>query len=353
MNGMSEYNFPEIAGYQIKRLLGSGGFGKSYLAYNDTLAMPCVIKQLSLARLQDWKSLELFEREAKILSQLDHPRIPRFIEFKTEIREEQEQVYLIQAYTPGASLQERVDQGQHFSETEILQMALETVRILLYLQELNPPLIHRDIKPGNLILNDMGEVHLIDFGAVGYQNPSQQGSSTIVGTFGYMAPEQFQGRATPGSDIYGLGATMLFALTHKAPHEFTSKGLRLDFRTELNVSTACLDLLEKMLEPDWEQRYLPLQLVRDLKALQAGQPLAIQQAEPLKKAGTPALAKIILAVLMLMSGLILLQNCLSRDATERLYQRQREVLEETYRAENDQLSPAQEQELKQKLDQVQ
>lgn len=351
---MSEKNLPEILGYRFERVLGTGGFGTSYLAYSEALNIPCVIKRLSFERLQDWKSLELFEREARTLAQLDHARIPKFIAYQTQTQTDgQDQLYLIQAYTPGRSLTECVEQGERFSEAQIVQIALDCAQILVYLQELNPPLIHRDIKPGNLILNDAGEAFLIDFGAVGNQHKSQQGSSTMVGTFGYMAPEQFQGRATATTDIYGLGATLLYALTHKAPHEFASKGLKLNFREDLNISVACADMLEKMLEPDWEQRYTPIMLVRDLKALQAGQLTSIQPPSvSLPKEATPALAKKILAGVLIVIGIGTLQNCLSHDARERAFQRQREVLEETYRAENDQLSPAQEQELKQKLDQI-
>lgn len=355
---MSENIYPEIPGYRIESELGKGGFGTSYLAYSEALQTLCVIKQLSFERLADWKSLELFEREAQTLKQLDHARIPNFIEYRTQNQSGQDQVYLIQSYTQGRSLTECVDQGQHFSEKQILQIAFDCAEILVYLQSFNPPLIHRDIKPGNLILNSQNEAFLIDFGAVGNQH-SQQGSSTIVGTFGYMAPEQFQGRATATTDIYGLGATLLYALTQKAPQDFISKGLKLSFRGDIQVSAAFADLLEKMLDPDWEQRYTPSGLVRDLKALQAGQLTSLQQAkldaikqQSLKKKLAPGLATKILAGLLIVFALGVLQNCLSHDARERAFKRQQEVLEETYRAENNQLSPDKEKELKQKLEQA-
>ncbi|MEO0868905.1 MAG: protein kinase, partial [Cyanobacteria bacterium J06642_11] len=89
-----------------------------------------------------------------------------------------------------------------------------------YLHGLNPPIIHRDVKPQNIIWSQNGRIFLVDFGAVQtvYQNTIAF-SSTVVGTFGYMAPEQFRGQAYPTTDLYGLGTTLLALLTHQNPGE--------------------------------------------------------------------------------------------------------------------------------------
>jgi len=278
---MSGGSMPELPGYTFLRVLGSGGFGTSYLAQRRADGLDCVVKALSFARLQDWKSLELFEREAKILKQLKHEQIPRFLEYVTRTRGEQQEIFLIQTYIAGHSLQEYIAQHGHLSEAQVLQMAIELTEVLVYLQGFAPPLIHRDIKPANVVLSEQGPAFLIDFGAVrdSLADPSR-GGSTVVGTFGYMAPEQFQGQANCATDIYSLGTTLVYALTHKAPSELKTEGLKLVFRPLLRVSLAFADLLGKMLEPDWQLRYPDAQaLLADLRALQSGQLTSLQQAE--------------------------------------------------------------------------
>jgi ankyrin repeat protein len=106
-----------------------------------------------------------------------------------------------------------------------------------------------------LVMDDTGKVYLVDFGAVQetYYNTFMRGS-TMVGTFGYMAPEQFRGQAVPQTDLYALGATVLFLLTHRSPAELPQERLRVSFRSHVNVSDAFADWLERCLEPDLEDR---------------------------------------------------------------------------------------------------
>ncbi len=128
--------------------------------------------------------------------------------------------------------------------------------ILQYLHELNPPIIHRDIKPQNIIQRDDGHIFLVDFGAVQsvYRHTVAFGS-TVVGTYGYMAPEQFQGQACPATDLYGLGATLLNLLTHSSPSELPKKRLKCDFRPYVTVSPVFADWLDRLLEPLAEDRF--------------------------------------------------------------------------------------------------
>jgi hypothetical protein len=111
--------------------------------------------------------------------------------------------------------------------------------------------VHRDIKPSNILYGDGGDVSLIDFGAV-KDRLVQYGleGSTIVGTYGYMPLEQYQGDAVPASDIYSLGATLIAVLAHLEPSEIGRSGSRLDFRPHVNVSPRFADVLAKMVEPD-------------------------------------------------------------------------------------------------------
>nr|MDJ0746481.1 ankyrin repeat domain-containing protein [Xenococcaceae cyanobacterium MO_167.B27] len=119
-----------------------------------------------------------------------------------------------------------------------------------------PPVIHRDIKPNNIIYSDEGKIYLVDFGAVQntYYNSLMQGS-TVVGTYGYMAPEQFRGKAVSATDLYSLGATLLYLLTHRSPAELPQDTLKLDFRNSVAISESFADWLEQMLEPDTEDRF--------------------------------------------------------------------------------------------------
>ena len=103
---------------------------------------------------------------------------------------------------------------------------------LAYLHELRPPIIHRDVKPGNIVLAPDGEAWLVDFGAVRdrilHEIRTEGEGATIVGTYGYMPYEQFQGRALPASDVYALGMTLVFLLSHKEPHEIEAASGRLE-----------------------------------------------------------------------------------------------------------------------------
>jgi serine/threonine protein kinase len=125
---------------------------------------------------------------------------------------------LIQTYVDGRSLEQHLKAGRTFSQTEVEALARSLLEILIYLQEHEPPIIHRDIKPSNILLTDRsgnspGKVYLVDFGSV--QTIAAQAGSTItvVGTYGYMPPEQFGGRVSPASDLYSLGTTLIYLLT--------------------------------------------------------------------------------------------------------------------------------------------
>ena len=137
------------------------------------------------------------------------------------------------------------------------------MEILVALHSQTPPVIHRDIKPENIVLKSPINSHkqkgwavcLVDFGAVQntYYNTLMR-ASTVVGTSGYMAPEQFLGPAVPATDLYGLGATLLYLLTHRSPAELPTNRLKIDFRSQIQISAAFADWLEKMLAPDLENR---------------------------------------------------------------------------------------------------
>jgi ankyrin repeat protein len=206
--------------------------------------------------MTDWKMMELFEREARVLAQLNHPAIPRYLEYFHVDTPQDRSFYIAQQLAPGQSLAVLVQKGWRANEEEVRRLAAQILEILVYLHELTPPVIHRDIKPQNIIRREDGQVFLVDFGAVQdtYHNTFMRGS-TVVGTYGYMAPEQFRGQAVPTTDLYGLGATLLFLLTHRSPAELPTDRLKINFRSRVQISEDFADWLEKMLEPDVEDRF--------------------------------------------------------------------------------------------------
>jgi serine/threonine protein kinase len=242
--------------YQLVELLGAGGSGSTYRAIRLSDQMEVAVKILSLRHLNDWKQLELFEREAKVLAQLSHPQIPQYLEYFHVDTPDNRAFYIVQQLAPGKPLSAWVQSGWRSTEIEVRDIASQLLTILQYLHQQSPPLIHRDIKPHNIIRNDDGQVFLVDFGAVQdvYHNTLMKGS-TVAGTYGYMAPEQFRGAAVPASDLYGLGATVLYLLTHRSPADLPQERLKLSFRSHVNIADHFADWLEMMLEPDTTDRF--------------------------------------------------------------------------------------------------
>ncbi len=250
--------------YRLICELGSGGSGISYEAEDQTSRKTVVVKVLLLSQVADWSTLDLFEREAQVLAQLNHPAIPQYIEaFHTDTATNRA-LYIVRELAPGQSLYDWVQQGWRGDEATIKDIAVQVLKILLYLQSQRPAIIHRDIKPQNLIRDQHGGIRLVDFGAVQSSHHTAHTqvagahsarTGTVVGTFGYMAPEQFWGRAQPATDLYGLGATLLFLLTHRSPADLPSDGLNIQFRSAVSVSEGFAQWLEQLLAPDLADRF--------------------------------------------------------------------------------------------------
>lgn len=293
--------------YRILDVLGQGGIGITYAAEDLQNSQQVALKTLSLRRMADWKALELFEREARILASLDRASIPRYLDYFQVDTPEDRSFYLVQQLAPGQSLAALVEGGWHPDEAQVQQLAIQILEILVYLQGLTPPVIHRDIKPQNIILGsppavDLGRsirrekqqetrVFLVDFGAVQdtYRH-TVMGGSTVVGTYGYMAPEQFRGEACLATDLYGLGTTLLFLLTGKSPAELPQRKLKIDFRSHIRVSRNFGNWLEKMLKPVVEDRFHSA--AEALAVLRSEQALTDSPRKTSKPKGTPiAVAK--------------------------------------------------------------
>ncbi len=247
-----------VAGrYRIYALLGRGGTGSTYQAEDLKTHRWVALKVMSLKQLGNWDLLTRFEREAEALGKIDHPGVPDYIEhFQVETADDC-RFYLVQEFAAGKSLDKWVADGWRATEAEVKRIGAEVLTTLAYLHELDPPMIHRDIKPQNIIRQPDGRIYLVDFGAVqSVCRDALHQRGTFVGTMGYMPPEQLRGKAVFASDLYGLGATLVYLLTHRNPDELPMERMRIAFRGRVKLSEGFTNWLEKMLEPMVKHRWV-------------------------------------------------------------------------------------------------
>jgi len=240
--------------YQVIQILRQSPGRVTLLAEDQTTQTQVVIKLLSFTHVSSWQDVTFFEREVAILRHLHHPGIPRYLD-AFDLPQHQ-QKGLVQAYIPAPSLHQRQRQGQRFSEAELKGIAHQILAILTYLHEQHPPVIHRDLKPSNILLDDTGKVYVVDFGAV-QAKVLGEGTMTLAipGTSGYIAPEQFRGRAVPASDLYSLGASLVALASGRDPNSLPEKELRLVFEPYVALSPGMIRWLHKLLDPRLEYRF--------------------------------------------------------------------------------------------------
>lgn len=205
--------------YRIERLLGGGGMGMVYLAYDQRLSdRPCAIKEMVdhfIDPQQRIEANEYFAREADTLAQLKHAAIPAI----SDRFDDQNRHYLVMEYVEGRNLEEELaERGAPLPEGLVIDVARQLCDVLAYLHGLNPSVIYRDMKPSNVMLTATGRVVLVDFGIARLFKAQRKG--TMIGTLGFAPPEQYQGVADPRSDIYSLGATLHYVLTGRDPEKF-------------------------------------------------------------------------------------------------------------------------------------
>lgn len=244
--------------YEVQELLGRGGNGVTYRCRDTSTGKDVAVKCLSLRSLKDWKQLDLFEREAQTLKGLDHQGIPRYLATFEQDTEQDRGFFLVQELAQGRSLSEMVRSGWRADEAEVTRIATELLGILEYLGSRRPPVTHRDVKPENIVIEGGktgGRVFLVDFGGVqaAASSPEDALGSTIVGTYGYMAPEQFRGAASPASDLYGLGGTLLLMLSGRPPSAFPIDRMKIDI-SSVKMGARLEMVVEGLLEPLPEDR---------------------------------------------------------------------------------------------------
>jgi serine/threonine protein kinase len=264
--GMPFWDNPLASRYEIGQQLASKAGRLTLLARDRSSGELVVVKILSFGSDFEWDALKLFEREAQTLKTLSYPAIPRYLDFFELDSANGKGFALVQSYVAGKSLEEYLKAGRTFSEAEVKQLALSLLEILIYLHGRKPPVIHRDIKPSNILLGDrtgnsIGQVYLVDFGSVQTLAAKEGGTMTIVGTYGYMPPEQFGDRTVPASDLYSLGATLIYLVTGTHPADLPHKDGKIQFKQEL-LSPAFAHWLRWMTEPSLDRRLASAQDAR-------------------------------------------------------------------------------------------
>ena len=272
-----DFDGPVLDGrWQLGPRLGKGTQAHTFLA-KDLKGKEdiVVVKQLSLGE-GGWKRYELFEREIRVLRGLRHPGIPRFL---ASFESSPGTFNLVMERKAGATLRALATRVR-FTTPELRDILGRVLAILDHLHRLNPPLVHRDIKPGNLVRAADGAIALVDFGGV-RDVAREDGGSTMVGTFGYMAPEQLHGEATAATDIYALGATLVMLAGGVEPEDVPRKGLRMDLPRHLpDLDPKLREILQKMTEPDPEQRLSSARAVLAQLAEPAAPPAGANRAPP-------------------------------------------------------------------------
>ena len=242
--------------YELLDTLGRGGQGTTYRARDRSTNQFVAVKELDLEAADDWKAIELFERESKVLESLDHPQIPDYVDafHLSDPTSGAERFFLVQEFVQGDGLEELITRGFRFDEAGIIDFLEQLLHILVYLHDLSPRVVHRDIKPSNIIRRPDGSYTLIDFGAVQSLMPGASAGSTTIGTTGYMPLEQVRSEAVAASDLYALAATAVHLASHRHPTDLPMERMKIRFADYVNLSPELVAFLDDLLEPYVEDR---------------------------------------------------------------------------------------------------
>jgi serine/threonine protein kinase len=253
--------------YLIQEVIGSGGMGSVYRARD--MHFPNVPRLVAVKEMINTSPdplvrqtiVQNFEREANILATLNHPSIPKIYDyFSFENRS-----YLVLEYIHGKDLEAIINETPGFlPEEQVLHWAIQLCDVLAYLHNHKPdPIIFRDMKPSNIMINLSGDVVLVDFGIARTFQVGQKG--TMIGTEGYSPPEQYRGEATPLADIYALGATLHHALTRRDPRleppfSFSERPIR---KINPSVSPELEAVINTALEYEPSKRYQSAEAMKE------------------------------------------------------------------------------------------
>ena len=265
--------------YEIRGVLGMGGFSAVYQARD--LRFPNVTKLCAVKEMVNHApdpqmravALQNFEREANILATLNHPAIPKVYDYFSE----DNRAYLVMEFIDGRDLEAVISDGTGFlPQDQILAWALQLCDVLAFLHSHSPPIIFRDMKPSNIMLDRHGQIRLIDFGIAKNFQPGQKG--TMIGTEGYSPPEQYRGIADQRTDLYALGATLHHLLSRQNPQveppfSFHERPITA---ANPNVDPEFAQIVMRALEYEPDRRYTsPEEMKRALLALRPASKIAM------------------------------------------------------------------------------
>ncbi|RMF78441.1 MAG: protein kinase [Chloroflexi bacterium] len=244
--------------YKILGVLGGGGMGTVYQARD--LNFPDAKRLVAVKEMQNTATnpalreaaLKTFEREANILATLSHPAIPKIFDFFHQ----NDRAYLVMEFINGNDIELLLSKTKELPIDKIIDWAIELCDVLDYLHSQTPnPIVFRDMKPSNVMIDSYGRVRLVDFGIA--KTFVDGGKHTMIGTEGYSAPEQYKGDVTTRSDIYGLGATLHHILTRQDPRMAPpfSFGERPIEQFNSQVPRPLIDIVERALEFEAQNRF--------------------------------------------------------------------------------------------------
>lgn len=208
--------------YLILEKIGQGGMGAIYKVVDTRSQQILAVKEMSDSAITSSEdraqAVQQFEREAGLLRSLQHPNLP-YVTDKFTIYDRH---YLVMEFIDGQTLEQMIEVRQHpFAEEDVVNWAQQLCDVLSYLHRQMPPIIFRDLKPGNIMINREGQVKLIDFGIVRLFTPGKKQDTMLLGTPGFAAPEQYgTGQSDAQSDIYSLGVTLFTLLTSVDPASY-------------------------------------------------------------------------------------------------------------------------------------
>jgi serine/threonine protein kinase len=253
--------------YAIQYVVGVGGMGAVYCARD--LHFPNVVKRVAVKEMINMARdpairetiVKNFEREANILATLNHPSIPRIYDYFTA----DDHSYLIIEFIEGKDLEAIISESDSFlPEEQVMNWAIELCDVISYLHNNKPePIIFRDIKPSNIMINTHDHIQLVDFGIAKTFQPGQKG--TMIGTEGYSPPEQYKGESTQRADIYALGATLHHVLTRRDPRleppfTFDQRKIRA---INPSISPELEAVIYTALSYEPEKRYASVQVMKE------------------------------------------------------------------------------------------
>jgi serine/threonine-protein kinase len=264
---------PEIPGFEILGKAGSGGTADVFRARDKRTHQVIALKVLKPSAVRHAPTRQAFITEARLLEKLRHPGLVTGY----GVAKTGEVYFSKMEFIDGRTLLELLDSGRAFDETTALRAVLEVAEVLSYLATEN--VIHRDVKPGNIMLASDGRVKLIDLGFAGRPDQAPRDDESTVGTVQYIAPEQARGGAAADmrSDIYSLGITLFHLVVGRLPFESSDdrEVLRMQVMDSLSspelkgrgLSHHVHYFIEKMMAKDLEARYQSwAELIGDVRA---------------------------------------------------------------------------------------